>query len=341
MMLSNPMKTRMGGEMSASPVAAPQLAHSKPTGQRSVVAAPHHRATRQMCCGGACDCSCRSGGSSLDGNTAVRQDRSLAPCVARDYRPSRGWQVPVGLLSLAVVGVAGELLVASPARSSMSALTGCAMVTAVCVMLSVGVLWDQPYAAGHAWKRWLRALTLLLAALTSWLNLAQLAASGSLGGGAVPGTVINAASAASVVGPLAFGALGLGSVLLAALLSVVAGALGQDTAVAIWCGRRCCEACHGRSSRSGPSAVVEAPRLPPVGAVRAETQPTGGLAGMIAAPGGLSGLPKGGGLLAGVSQSSRMMPSGGRPGRRDMAEASGAEQLRSSLGSTRVRRRQD
>ena len=247
--------------------------------------------------------------------------------------------MPVGLLSLAAMGVSGELLVASPARSPVSVLVGCAVVTVVCVCLSLGVLWDQPYAPGHVWKRWLRALTLLLAALTSWLNLAQLAASGSLGGDAGSNTLISAAAAASVVGPLAFGALALGCVLLAALLSAVVGALGQDTAVAIWCGRQCRRACHRRPLGAGSKGEMALqPSLSSKAAAPAAAQPATQQVAMAGAPGGLSGLQAGGGLLAGGLPASQVRLGSARP---RVGEASKPELLRSSLAGTRVRRRHD
>ena len=178
-------------------------------------------------------------GSLLDSSRTVRADRALGPCVARDYRPSRGWHIPAGLLSVGIMGAAGEVLVASPARSWLGVLVSTVLVTVLCLALSTAVLCDQPYAPGHLWKRWLRALTLLLAALTSWLNMTQLSASGGLPppeDGA--GNIAADAVAAVAVLPLSFMALVLSCLLVGAIAGAIVGALGRDTAVAVLLERR-------------------------------------------------------------------------------------------------------
>lgn len=189
---------------------------------------------------------------SLDTSDFVRSDVALASCVARDFRPSRAWHIPAGQLALLAIGSTSEVLVASPVRTPLTVMAGSATTTVVCLVMAAIVTADQPYAMGHAWKRWLRSLTLLLTAMTTWLNLTQLAASGMLTSSAGSDIAVDPDTARALVDPLAFVAFGMSVLLLAAMAGAVVGGLGRDTAVAI-----ACERCTARTC--GPPEVPHAP----------------------------------------------------------------------------------
>ena len=230
---------------------------------------------------------------SIDNSNFVRGDAAIASCVARDFRPSRAWHIPAGQLALLAIGCSSEVLVASPNRTLLTVLIGSAVTTLVCCIMAVIVTLDQPYALGHSWKRWLRALTLLLTAVTAWLNLTQLAASGMLASPEQATVLVDPDAARAFVGPLAFTAFGMSALLLVAMAGAVFGGLGRETAVAIACERCAARACRppevahapvakpfGRAIASGPSQDIpslrrslQAGRVSPLITARRQSQP--------------------------------------------------------------------
>lgn len=168
----------------------------------------------------------------LDSSRSVRGDPAMRPCMGADFRPSRGWHLPVGQAALAVLGCLGELVVDAPSRTSEAVAAASATSTLVCVLLAAMVLADQPFSRHHEWKRWPRTLVLLLAVLTAWLTFVQLRASAALPGADGSAATVDG-EAAETVPVLAFACLELAVMLVTALLVAVLVTLAQDTAVAV------------------------------------------------------------------------------------------------------------
>jgi len=205
--------------------AAPADTASRPGG---VGPAPGARgAAGALTCSAAC--------ASLDESFSKELDPTLSSCMKREFLPSRAWHVPAGHATIAALGITSQILLGVPRPRLSDVITACAVVTAVCLAMAAIVVVDAPYAEGHAWKRWMRALTLLLVCMTSWLSFAQLAASGAFG------DEVLVQSGAAAVGPAAYSTIGLCFALIVALFVAVASALGRGTAVSYTCasaGRR-------------------------------------------------------------------------------------------------------
>ena len=237
-LLSNGRKWPKAAKNFASASPGGEAEHRRPARQpgRSLWSAS--RATREARRSSRTPAALAAGDAARSASKVVRGDVALSPCVGRDFKPSRAWHVPAGMLAIACIGISTQLLSASPVRSVQSVVLGSSIVTAVCCFMAAIVVFDQPYAPGHAWKRWVRALTLLLTALTAWLNLSQLVASGVLAVSDVGPATVDFALAERAVAPMAFLAFALSVMLLVAMASAVIGGLGRDTAAAISC-RRC------------------------------------------------------------------------------------------------------